>query len=86
VGPLGFFVLIFAEVHQTANRRLRHRCDLYQITTRFFRRFQRSTQSDDADLLTVLTRQTHFRHTDFAVNAQFFILSDGSILQELKKY
>jgi hypothetical protein len=37
---LGFFVLVLAEVHQAAHRRLGHRRDLHEINAGFFRRFR----------------------------------------------
>ncbi|GAA3695042.1 hypothetical protein GCM10023081_35360 [Arthrobacter ginkgonis] len=63
------FVLVLAEVHQLANRRLGRRRHLYEIKIGFEGEAQRVFNADDADLLAVRSDQPHLGDADSIINA-----------------
>src|SRR4051812_48493729 len=74
VAPLAFPVLEFAEIHDTANRGHRGRCDFHKIKLCRFRLRIGDRNRDYAHLLAVRSDQPNFRDIDFAVNARLFFL------------
>lgn len=73
-----FLVLEFAVVHDSANRRLRHRSNLNQINPRLFGQLQSLTDGRDSERLTFFTYQSNFRCVDLFVNALRLLQCDGS--------
>ncbi|KOT21156.1 hypothetical protein DM47_3612 [Burkholderia mallei] len=83
---LGFLVLELAVIHQTANRRSRLRRNLHQVNIQLFRFTESLGESHDADGLTIDPDQTHFRRSDFTVDAmRRLISSDVTFPLKIKK-
>jgi hypothetical protein len=78
VPPFAFFVLKFAEIHDSANRRCRIRRNFNEVQTRFLRFSQGIGCGDDADLLTVITDETDLRRINSPIYPQLFLCRDVS--------
>ena len=78
VSALAFFILVFAEIHNPANRWRHVRGNLDQIQTRFFRFAQRIGRRNDTDLFTVVTDEANLRRVDTPVYSQLFVCRDVS--------
>ncbi len=72
-----FLVLEFAEVHDPANGRLRHRGNLNQINASFFSQLQGLSDSCYAECLSVFPNQSNFGCVDLFVNALRLLQCDG---------
>ena len=70
-------VLEFADIHDSANRRLGQRRNFYQIQPDIFRHHERVANRDDSSLLPFTVNQAHFRRIDFLIDALLLFLSDG---------
>ena len=73
---LGSLVLELAVVHELADGRAGHRCDLDQIQIGLAGQTQGVLNADDADLLSGRANEPHFRDVDAVVDTRF--VADGS--------
>ena len=72
-----FLVFEFAVIHDSANRRLSHGRDLYEIHTGFLSQLQGLTGAHDSQRFTFYTYQSNFRCVNFFVNALRLLQCDG---------
>ena len=76
--PLLFLVLEFAEIHNPANGRLRHRSNLNQINASLFGQLQGLSDSGYAECLSIFANQPNLGCVDLFVNALRLLQCDGS--------
>ena len=73
-----FLVLEFAVIHDSANRRLSHRCNLNQINPCFFSQLQSLSDAGNTQRLTIFADEPNFRCVDLFVYALRLLQCDGS--------
>ena len=73
---LALVELVFAEVHDPANRRFRGRHDLDQVEFRHFGNAQGLCDRNDSDLTSVGSDQAHLGCVDLVVQPRLFVLRD----------
>jgi hypothetical protein len=66
-------VLVFSEVHDAADWRLRRRSDLDQILFELVRELKGSHNRNDPELLGIRANDTYFRYPDLLVYADSFL-------------
>jgi hypothetical protein len=77
----GSFVLEFPEVHELANRRLRHRSHLDEVEVRFYGEAERILDADDPHLLAIWSDESDLRHADPVIDP--WLDADGGSLLEV---
>src|SRR5450756_2095144 len=83
-GALLLLVLVLAEIHDAADRRLRHRRDLDQVQTLLASNGQRLLRRHDAQLLGGVIDDTNFPHPDPFIDPRAVVTSwSGAIESEM---
>ncbi len=73
--------LVLAEVHDPADRRLRHRCNLYQVEPLLPRDGQRLLRRHDAELLAGVIDDPDFPYPDAFVDPRAVVTTWGGAIE-----